>query len=155
MIKKCVNEIFHFTLFRLSRPLAFFIVIRVLGGCSFYAKIVNCVLSIESCMPQWGPTNFEVKFRVHSKFEFKLRIRTNFESLWPVIIFTLSLIKTAEYQDFFFKRSQKLSEFARNGILFPRLFWPTVRKNDFEQWKVRPIFETERFFNLFLEVSLI
>ena len=54
--------IFQFTLFRLSRPLAFFIVIRVLGGCSFYAKIVNRVLSIESCMPQWGPTIFEVKF---------------------------------------------------------------------------------------------
>ena len=62
--------IFHFTLFRLSRPLAFFIVIRVLGGCSFYAKIVNCVLSIESCMPQWGLTIVEVKFDLISGFEF-------------------------------------------------------------------------------------
>ena len=71
---------------------------------------------------------------------------------------------------------------AKNGILLPKLFWPTVRKkcssdwkNLFEIWGLRPkickIFEitrtiysnserseqilvTECFFNLFLEVSL-
>ena len=30
-----------------------------------------------------------------------------------------------------------------------------LNNNLFEQWKVRPFFETERFFNLFLEVSQI
>ena len=57
------------------------------------------------------------------------------------------------------------------GILLPKLFWPNVRKNCssdqeklmklklkaldslFKQWKVRTIFETECFLNLFLEVS--
>ena len=65
--------------------------------------------------------------------------------------------------------------FKSNGILFPKLFWPTVRKscssnrekkmtlrlkaenlqnswdhqnNLFEQWKVRTSFETEGFFKL-------
>ena len=57
---------------------------------------------------------------------------------------------------------------ARNVILFPKIFWPSRRKkysrdrekrfvghkiNLFEQWKVRTIFETECFFNFFLQVS--
>jgi hypothetical protein len=67
-----------------------------------------------------------------------------------------------------------IDQVDRSGILFPNLFRTTVRKNCsndlekllkmnlpnlwvhcnnlFEQWKVRTIFETECFFNLFLEV---
>ena len=78
------------------------------------------------------------------------------------------------------KRAHKRNE--GNGILFPKLFWPSVRiffpvieknfwksrlkavtfqkfwdhkNNLFEQWKVKTIFETECFFYLFLEVSQI
>ena len=49
-----------------------------------------------------------------------------------------------------------------NGILFQKIFWPTVRKSccsdrenflKFKQWKVRTILVTEYFYNLFLEVS--
>ena len=62
-----------------------------------------------------------------------------------------------------------------NGILLPKLFWPTVRKNCssdqekvlnlqnfwdhwnnlFKQWKVRTFLVTECFFNLFLEIRTI
>jgi hypothetical protein len=72
-----------------------------------------------------------------------------------------------------------IDQVDRSGILFPNLFWTTVRKNCsnnlekllkmrlkaknlwvhcnnlFEQWKLRTIFETECFFNLFLKVSQI
>ena len=65
----------------------------------------------------------------------------------------------------------KLSSiFKNNGILLPKLFWPTVRKNcssdreklfKFEaeqfirQWKVRTVFGKRMLFNSFLEVSHI
>ena len=65
-----------------------------------------------------------------------------------------------------------------NGVLLPKLFWPTVRKKcssdwekllefkaegrefanflrSLEQWKFRTIFGNRIFFNLFLEVSTI
>ena len=41
----------------------------------------------------------------------------------------------------------------QNGILLPKLFWPTVRKNCSIDWEKLQFFVTECFFNLFLEVS--
>ena len=65
----------------------------------------------------------------------------------------LPLAKANHFNIYLYKDKTK-----RNGTLFPRLFWPSDEKlfwNLFEQWKVRTSFETEWFFNLFLEISPI
>ena len=70
-----------------------------------------------------------------------------------------------EYNDNNVHHQYLVSSNTNIGILFPKLFWPTVRKKcssdreklfrSLEQWKVRTIFETECIFNFFLEVSPI
>ena len=64
-----------------------------------------------------------------------------------VLILSLQLALRIE---FLFSETNK-----KNGILLPKLFWPTVRKNCSNSERSEQFLVTECFFNLFLEVFQI
>ena len=103
---------------------------------------------------------------------------------WPLSVQSIFSFPSLWFSQWFYKVDWdcwKLFSVTINGILLPKLFWPTVRKNCSSDWEKILIFEaegrefakkfeitrtiysnserseqfllTECFFNLFLEVS--
>ena len=122
----------------------------------------TAAIARKSDKTQWYMANVLAKFNFDKRFCGKTDLICD---AWQEKIFHIFIG--------FFKR--------RNGILLTKLFWPTVRKkcssdreillrfetegrefakclralkHFFKLWKVRTIFETECFLNLFLEVFL-